>query len=272
MRYWMLDKMPRNRQIDCSSAVSLLASLGEIETDALAAEILATTAPVLAACQCTVFAYEFGNRPRVVSVGDRRGGRFLSNVADLYSKLFYSLDGNQRVLEDAACRNAASALVLHRQMRSEIVHEGYRNACYDQPAVADRLALLQQTSAGIWLSVNLYKGMGQGEFSDAELLGFQGLAPLVAQAAKLHYTLVGQHQTGISQLMLARLRARCPQLSKRELDVLRGVLEGQTAVDIGETMGIRPSSVVTYQKRAYRRLGISSQRELFALVLVAGHN
>ena len=53
----------------------------------------------------------------------------------------------------------------------------------------------------------------------------------------------------------------------RELDVLRGVLEGQTAHEIGETIGVKASSVVTYQKRAYRRLGISSQRQLFALCL-----
>jgi DNA-binding CsgD family transcriptional regulator len=57
--------------------------------------------------------------------------------------------------------------------------------------------------------------------------------------------------------MLARLRGTCPDLSKRELDVLRGVLEGSTTHDIGERFGVKPSSVVTYQKRAYRRLGIS---------------
>jgi DNA-binding CsgD family transcriptional regulator len=56
-------------------------------------------------------------------------------------------------------------------------------------------------------------------------------------------------------------------LSKRELDVLRCVLEGLTAVEIAEIMGVQPSSVTTYQKRAYKRLGISSQRQLFALCM-----
>ncbi|KDR39341.1 hypothetical protein BG61_33430 [Caballeronia glathei] len=59
-------------------------------------------------------------------------------------------------------------------------------------------------------------------------------------------------------------------MSKRELDVLRGVLEGLTAQDIGEVMGVKASSVVTYQKRAFRRLGISSQRQLFALCIAPG--
>jgi DNA-binding CsgD family transcriptional regulator len=35
-------------------------------------------------------------------------------------------------------------------------------------------------------------------------------------------------------------------------------------------MGIKATSVVTYQKRAFRRLGISSQRQLFALCIGPG--
>lgn len=50
--------------------------------------------------------------------------------------------------------------------------------------------------------------------------------------------------------MLARLRGACPAFSKRELDVLRGVLEGQSAREIGDTIGVKASSVVTYQKHA----------------------
>ncbi len=52
---------------------------------------------------------------------------------------------------------------------------------------------------------------------------------------------------------------------------MRGVLSGASAAAIGERMGIAVSSVVTYQKRAYRRLGIGSQRELFALAVGSAH-
>ena len=84
--------------------------------------------------------------------------------------------------------------------------------------------------------------------------------------------LCGQIQTGIPQLMLARVRGICPDLSKRELDVLCGVSEGRTAQEIGELMGVKSSSVVTYQKRASRRLGFSSHRQLFALCLTPSKN
>ncbi|HYS63713.1 MAG TPA: LuxR C-terminal-related transcriptional regulator, partial [Paraburkholderia sp.] len=52
-----------------------------------------------------------------------------------------------------------------------------------------------------------------------------------------------------------------------ELNVLRGMLEGASAAEIAEQMGVKPSSVITYQKRTYARPGISSQRQLFALCL-----
>src|SRR5437660_219723 len=81
----------------------------------------------------------------------------------------------------------------------------------------------------------------------------EALAPLIGHAARHHYALHGQSQLGIPQLMLARVRSLCPALAKRELDVVRGVLEGRTAVEISELLGIKPASVVTYQKRAYQR-------------------
>ena len=50
--------------------------------------------------------------------------------------------------------------------------------------------------------------------------------------------------------------------------MLRGTLEGASAAEIAEQMGVKVTSVITYQKRAYARLGISSQRQLFALCLL----
>ena len=138
--------------------------------------------------------------------------------------------------------------------------------------MSGRLSLLLQPSQDIWLSVNLYRDRRRGNFHASEIALIEAFAPLIAHAAKHHYALSGQIQSGIPQLMLARVRGICPDLSKRELDVLCGVLEGRTAQEIGELMGVKASSVVTYQKRAYRRLGISSQRQLFALCLAPGKN
>ncbi|HEV3429097.1 MAG TPA: helix-turn-helix transcriptional regulator [Paraburkholderia sp.] len=271
MRYWRLDR-PRQASpsgsFDLTRVTGLVAAIGGDDANALAAEVLNLLGPATSVSQCTVFAYEFGNRPRTVSVADHRGGRFLRDVADTYARLFYALDGNQRIVTgDGEATEKPSSLVLHWQSSEDIAHDGYRQTCYAAPNVSDRLSLLMQAAADIWLSVNLYRERDAGNFQPGEVELVESLAPLIGEATKHHYALRGQSQQGIPQLMLARLRRLCPALSKRELDALRGVLEGHSAAEIADHMGVKPSSVVTYQKRAYQRLGISGQRQLFALCL-----
>jgi DNA-binding CsgD family transcriptional regulator len=267
MRYWRLDRPTTSGQLDLSHVTGLVAAIGYADATSFAAEVLKTLGEAAQISQCTIFAYEFGNRPRTVSVADHRGGRFLRDVADIYSKLFYVLDGNQGIVSNASAAKPGAAMVMHQQTSDDIVHEGYRAACYSDPNVCDRLSLLLQPADDIWLSINLYRDRAHANFQPREIALVEALAPLIGHAARHHYALYGQSQLGIPQLMLARVRSLCPALAKRELDVVRGVLEGRTAVEISEILGIKPASVVTYQKRAYQRLGISSQRQLFALCL-----
>ncbi|MBF5011781.1 helix-turn-helix transcriptional regulator [Burkholderia pseudomultivorans] len=267
MRTWRLERPNPTGQLHVSRATSLVAAIGSSEPNAFATEVLKLFDDALSVTQCTVFAYEFGNRPRTVSVADHRGGRYLRDVADTYARHFYALDGNQTIVSSAQRRTRRRDLLLHRQAGDEIGHDAYRAACYRDPDVSERLSLLMQPDDAVWLSINLYRAHRSGAFEPRAIAEIEALAPLIAQAAKHHYALAGAMQIDIPQRMLARLRRACPTLSKRELDVLRGVLDGQSAHEIGETIGVKASSVVTYQKRAYRRLGISGQRELFALCL-----
>jgi DNA-binding CsgD family transcriptional regulator len=188
-------------------------------------------------------------------------------VSEAYSARFHSLDGNQKIIAATASTRANSSILLHHQSVEDIPNDAYRTICYRQPNVSDRLSFLIQISQEVWLAVNLYCDRSKGPFQESTIKRIEALGPLIAHAARQHYALHALVETDISHLMLMRIRRFCPDLTKRELDVIHGVLEGRTAQDIGDIIGIKPSSVVTYQKRAYRRLGISSQRELFAMCL-----
>jgi DNA-binding CsgD family transcriptional regulator len=270
MRYWRLEQPRGGGQLDLTRAARLIAAIGHEDINALAEEMLLTAGNLVPVCQCTIFAYEYGNRPRTIAAASRRGSKFVHDIAEAYVRHFYSLDSNQAIVGATGAEKFDPAILLHRQTSEDIAHEGYRAICYQEPNVSDRVAVLLQPAQRIWLSVNFYRDRDQGNFLPAEIERIEGLATVFAHAARHHYALSGQGQAGISQLMLGRVRSACPDLSKRELDVLRGVLEGRSAAEIAELMGIRPSSVATYQKRAYHRLGISSQRQLFALCLGPG--
>jgi DNA-binding CsgD family transcriptional regulator len=268
MRSWRIPRHLPSGQISTARATDLVMSISHDDPDALAASILKTVGDTLPISQCTIFAYEFDACPRTVSAADHRGGRFLRDVADRYTKHFYALDGNRAIVARPQSKHPYGTLVLHQQQSEEIENDAYRAACYAQPNVSDRLSLLVQPMESVWLSINLYRDSAYGVFQPGELEHIESVAHMFAHAARSHYVLNGQHQQGSAAMMLARVRRACPALTPRELDVLRGTLEGAGAAEIAERMGVKPTSVVTYQKRAYARLGISSQRQLFALCLL----
>ncbi len=55
-------------------------------------------------------------------------------------------------------------------------------------------------------------------------------------------------------------------LSKREMEVLQGLLDNKKQEEIAEELGISPSTVKTYASRIYRKLGVSSKKELLKLL------
>ncbi len=266
MRYWQIDQVTGG-SLDLIRAGGLIAAISDDNLNALPQQMLALLNDVVPLSQCTIFAYEQRQRPRTLAVADHRGGNFLHNIAETYARSFYALDGNQAVVAQDSGKRLGNTVTLHHQCGADIEHEAYRELCYRRPNVSDRLSLLMQPASGVWLSVNFYRDNNAGSITPAEIRHLEALAPVLGHAACNHYLLKGQAALEVSHIMLLQLQRACPQLSKRELDVLRGVLEGNTASEIADLMGIQRSSVQTYQKRAYRRLGISSQRQLFALGL-----
>ena len=58
-----------------------------------------------------------------------------------------------------------------------------------------------------------------------------------------------------------------PELSTREAEVIRMVLQGHSSESIGLHLGISVTTVKTHRKHAYAKLNISSQSELLSLFL-----
>jgi DNA-binding NarL/FixJ family response regulator len=67
--------------------------------------------------------------------------------------------------------------------------------------------------------------------------------------------------------LLSSIQRRAPHLSGREWEVCEGIARGKTTNVIAEELGIKFSSVLTYKKRIYEKLDVSTQRELLAIML-----
>lgn len=254
-----------------SQVSALLTKLGLSDRHAVAEEVLHLLGALVPLAQCTIFSFEGTGRPRTVAVGDRARTRELPDISLAYVQRFYRLDGAQQAMlaHEAAARKAPPQrphIVLHRQAASDVQHPQYRQTCYTLPQVAERLAILSLHEGRRWLSVNLYRGLEHGLFSDAEITLVQALAPLIVQAVRLHYTgqLLG---SDLMALMMDRLALRGPPLTARDEDVVRGLLQGLSTADLGERLGLTAASAQTYTKRLYRKLGVSGHKDLVAWLL-----
>ncbi|MDR1968133.1 MAG: helix-turn-helix transcriptional regulator [Burkholderiaceae bacterium] len=263
MRTWQLDPRTPHGPSVLDRAATLVAALGVREDRSFAQAVLGLFGDLSAISQCTVFVHEAGRRVRTLSVADYRSSSYLRTVADVYAQRFHTLDGIQSILTAPA----QTLPMLHRQSSTDIGDETYRHVCYQRPRVSERLTLLAPQPGKVWLSVNLYRD-DQGDnrrFQPGEIARVEAAAPLVMHAVTRHYALCSQHSADETP-MIGRLMQRCPDLTPRERDVLHGMLEGRSTPEIAARLGVQPSSVVSYQKRAYRRLGISGQRQLLALL------
>ncbi|STR27969.1 Uncharacterised protein [Janthinobacterium lividum] len=72
MRYWRVERRQAEGQLDFGRTLELMAAIGHADVNAVAGAILKTVSTIAPIAQCTIFAYEFGNRPRTVAVADRR--------------------------------------------------------------------------------------------------------------------------------------------------------------------------------------------------------
>lgn len=250
---------------------ALLQKLGLAGRHEVAEDLLRIVSAQVPMAQCTLFSFEGESAPRTVAVGDRSRTAALRRITHDYVTRYHPLDGCREAMraEQEAARRASAAqphIVLHRQRPQDIVHPDYRRVCYELPRVAERVAMLALYEGWRWLSVNFYRGQEHGPLQPDDLRRLEALAPLVVHAARLHYA--GQlFDTDLAEWLLARVHRRHPALTKRELDVLRGLLQGLDNDTLAQRLGLELSSTQTYVKRVHRKLGVGSQRELLGLLV-----
>ena len=270
--HWVLPShAPLHLTLPLQEVGTLLTRLGCAGRDAVAEDLLRLVDAHVPLAQCTIFSFDSSGKPRTVAIGDRSRTQALAHISDAYISQFYRFDGIMDVMrqELGAAQQAGTAnprILLHRQSGKDIAHADYRHMCYELPKVAERLAILALYEGRGWLSVHLYRGLEHGPFDPAAIALVEAFAPLVVHAVRLHHT--GQAlDRNLGDLLLARLTGRCPQLTKRDLDVVRSLLAGHGTETLADRLGLTVASAQTYQKRVYRKLGVSGQRELLALLM-----
>lgn len=156
--------------------------------------------------------------------------------------------------------------LVTRLAATDLVNPTYRRVCFEEPGFTEKVIVLQRVPDG-WLTLNLLR-RSREHVSDAGLPVLrdliQMLMPIVATHARL--TAAREQPLSIPDIQM-RIAATFPSLSPREQAVCARTLAGVTAEGIGLDLGIKQTTVLTYRRRAYERLNISTVHQLSTMLI-----
>lgn len=211
-----------------------------------------------------------GGYPIVVAEGEGRLGEAARAATQQYLQGGYSQDANFVSLTDALRGRPWAARCLHRDA---IADAAYRARFFDDVGIHEKYSFVARANLGI-VYVNWYRAVADGRFQPDDLFALQRMSAVCISAVRKHLALMPP-KTGAAtnsdrlQLIQRLLMNRCYCLTPREAQICAHVVLGYSSCAIAGILGLAESTVGTFRKRAYARLGISSQSELFAICLEA---
>lgn len=161
---------------------------------------------------------------------------------------------------------------MHYFRREDIRDERYRRLFFDEVELSGKISAFERGPFD-QIYLNLY-GRRAGSWSTSRQLdGLLSLADIVLNSIVKHreFDVRANRQDAEHRVELVRrlLSRSGPGLSSRELEVCARQVVGQTTEAIALDLRVAESSIATYRKRAYAKLGVRSQNDLFALCLSA---
>jgi DNA-binding CsgD family transcriptional regulator len=242
-------------------AASVLAPLVlEIGQPSFPQRLIDTVRAVAHVGHCMVFAFEQHTARWTLGIGNIAIG---PDLGAAYSERFYLADPNHETLLDRQC--AHQPIVLP-SFSPRMYSDAYRKVFFEDGEIIDKIA------TAIWAGdtcfyVNFYRTLDQGKFTRFETGRLVQLAPTLTAIVARHCQ---EQEAPDSSTKLERLfeTSDCfVTLTPREKEVCRRILSGYRTEAIAAELGISVHSAFTYRKRAYEKLGISSQSELFGIAL-----
>lgn len=189
-------------------------------------------------------------------------------LQQLYLSTYFQFDPNYNLLNKL---NSDQPSKITRLQPDEIKNGGYRELWYKKMGIIDRVSVVCLADKGLYC-LNLFRN--KKPFSDKEISFLEQNQELLCSFIVKHSRLTGSLSpflTREAQLesLIERLKNVNSTLTTREKEVGARILLGINSEGIALDLGIKTQSVHTYRKRAYLKLNINSQNELFALCLLA---
>ena len=243
---------------ECGPQHLLARLVGQIGHDDFGSGLLDLSRSAVGADHVTAFATAAGGGLRTVAA-ENGGPRSVARaVAGRYVQHHWRGDPVARLLSEHAGEDRKIIVDID----AEDVDAGdYRRECYAAIHLNHRLSVAESRN-GRTMRLNFYRGRG-ADFRDADIGCVSGMADMLLAMLWRHDEAMAAHAADdVEARFNARLERLEPALTTRERQVFALIGLGVTSEGIGLRLDIGLNTVLTYRKRAYARLGISSQNEL----------
>jgi DNA-binding CsgD family transcriptional regulator len=256
-------------RVNLDTVGDLIASLGSPRFGAQYFDIFRE---VLGIDQCTVFAFN-GVSPPAPVVLEGKSALMRDIARALASK--YVAGGFER---DPNVHRPLSDLdhpTVYCLRADQLKDKQYRWQFYDEPRLAHELVVLGQSENTLYYS-SFYRSDPRAGFAESDLQTMLSVARFALKALHRHKELLGEspptgpmtssvaHRAQTLSHLRDVLLSEPHRLSQREAEVCAGIILGYTTLGISLNIGISINTVATHRKRAYKKLGICSQNELFS--------
>ncbi|MGQ0566332.1 MAG: helix-turn-helix transcriptional regulator [Gemmobacter sp.] len=144
---------------------------------------------------------------------------------------------------------------------------------YQATGIIDELTYVAYPAPGVTLNLCLGRDAGTGRVFSAREIEVAGrIAPLVVALAEAHWAGLPASEPLPEAAPAARLvgaldRARGIRLSPRQAEVALLILRGHSTPSIALVLGVSAQTVKVFRRQVHARCGVTSQAELFALML-----
>jgi DNA-binding CsgD family transcriptional regulator len=156
-------------------------------------------------------------------------------------------------------------VVVQRVRPSHIDSQAFRRRVFEDAGIVERISVIQR-GADSWRVISVATHASSGRFTDTQISCLVGLACQVVPMLPLNRV----HPPHPDPLTVGQMEQRFADcfgaLPQREREVCARAAAGMGVEASALDLGIAKTSVLTYRRRAYQRLGVNSPVALRALV------
>jgi len=217
---------------------------------------------------CSLFHYDTANNPSNFGTASRVSNEITRLTAERYASGLGLHDPMRLEINNVLSTNSVGVFHLFRE---RINYAPYRELCFNLTGTLERLSILCRDDRSCY-AMSFYRTQHSGSlFNRNEVNALSSLSEILSSLVLKHVNVSNLSpvifKKSMTEEILRKLHDRANNLSSREAEICTLIMLGHNSESISLKLDLSLNTILTYRKRAYTKLNINSQNELFRICL-----